>query len=500
MKQSDLASIGAHVYGGTFNSASVIGKLGNPYNDYIAAFSLPKISDGLDLVPVTAPPAVELSAAKGTRASLVPTITHTGSYLSGDASVSSSTNRSNLNGSFTNGSSVKGAADSPSRQLKRSSARGNTQSLMDEEGFFDFMKDALRVGAPLVGSVLKTGLPLAMGPLGGPIGALAGLALNAAGKLAETTEAESSFDMASVHDGAMEKAILGEAALTAIQTINLHPEDEESIFSDMKDYIAKAAPTVKKIAPHIMGAMMEPALRIALNSLHTYNEKGTSGTEAFDDEINEPFHYSAPASTKRLALDPVSKEFVSGLHGSLTQGQESLDGESEEGFFDLVKTGLSFAAQKGLPLLVKALSPESADAESVEASSSVAAPASLSADDLGKRALAGEAALHALKKLPKHVLEEEGIFDTIMDVVKKVAPIVVKVAPAVISNISPTVGNLLKAATGQEAAFVTQDQQHLGFAPQRRRLYKKQSTQALRNTRSTNNFLGKVQQHHDQQL
>ena len=498
MKERGLASIGAHVYGGTFNSASVIGKLGNPYNDYLAAFSLPKISDGLDLVPVTAPPTVELSAANGAHASIAPVITHTGSYLSADASVSSSTNRSDLNGSFTNGSSAESETNSGRRQLTHSSARGSTQHVEDEEGFFEFMKGALRVGAPLVGSVLKTGLPLALGPLGGPIGALAGVALNAAGKLAETTEAESSFDMATVHDGAVEKAILGEAALTAIQTLKLHPDDEESIFSDMKDYIVKVAPTVKKVAPHIMGAMMEPALRIALNSLHTYNEKGLSGAEAFDDEINEPFHYSAPASTKRLALDSVSKDFVSGLHDSITHGQESLDGESEEGFLDFVTTGLSFAAKHGLPLLAKAFSPESADAESLEASPPVAAPTSLSADDLGKRALAGEAALHALMKLPKDVLEEEGIFDTIMDVVKKVAPVVIKVAPAVISNISPTVGNLLKAATGQEALFVMQDQQQQGLATPRRQLYKKQSIPALRNKRSTNNFLGKVQHYHDQ--
>ena len=537
LRHADLVSIGAHVYGGEFNSASVIGKYGNPYNDYLAAFSLPKISEGLNLIPVTGPAAVEVAvgAIKDTSTSLAPAFTHTGTYLNdGAASYQSSKGRSGLNGLAMNGRSqsntnelsrssmVSGAKShelsrsnlnklsGSSLSMNRSNPRPqailtytsnheNTQHLDSEEGFFDFIKDALRVGAPFVGNVLKTGLPLALGPLGGPIGALAGVALNAAGKLAETTDAESSFDMESIHDGSIEKAILGEAALTTIQSMDLHPEDEESIFSDMKDYIVKAAPTVTKVAPHIMGAMMEPALRIALSSLHTYNEKGVSGAEAFGDEAEEPFRYSPPVPTGQLALDPASKDFLQGFRSAVTHNQESFGDESEEGFFDIIQTGLSFVANTGIPLLAKVLSPESADAESFEASAPVAAPMGLSADDLGKRALAGEAALHAIMKLPQQTLEEEGIFDTILEGVKKIAPIVLKVAPAVISSISPTVGNILKAATGQDATFVTQgQQQQQGRNLPRRQLNERQNAPSLRKKQSTGNFLGKVKQHQDQ--
>ena len=43
-----MVSIGAHVYGGTFNSASVIGgTYGNHYNDYLAVFNTAKPSKGL---------------------------------------------------------------------------------------------------------------------------------------------------------------------------------------------------------------------------------------------------------------------------------------------------------------------------------------------------------------------------------------------------------------------------------------------------------------------
>ena len=111
--------------------------------------------------------------------------------------------------------------------------------------------------------------------------------------------------------------------------------------------------------------------------------------------------------------------------------------------------GLAFVAEKGLPLLAQVLKAESAEAaEATEAS-----PTGLSADDLSKRALAGDAALQALMKIPPHRLEEEGLFDVVADVIKKVAPVMMKVAPTVISNISPTVARLLKGMTGQESVI-----------------------------------------------
>ena len=45
-----MVSIGAHVYGGTFNSASVIGgTYGNHYNDYLAVFDTAKLSKSQSL-------------------------------------------------------------------------------------------------------------------------------------------------------------------------------------------------------------------------------------------------------------------------------------------------------------------------------------------------------------------------------------------------------------------------------------------------------------------
>ncbi|KAI4113050.1 MAG: hypothetical protein LQ345_005893, partial [Seirophora villosa] len=321
-----------------------------------------------------------------------------------------------------------------------------------------------------------------------PIAALTGLALNAAGQLAELGDAES-LDPSEVQEGTMERAILAEAALTAVQTLDLHPEQEEGISSDMRDYVMRAAPTIKKVAPRVMGAMMEPALRIALSSLQTYNEKGVSGAEAFGDQTGEPFRlnitYSADIDRPG---DRDTEAFVSGLKTAM----------SHEGFFDIISAGgrfagrgLTAAARVGLPLLAQMMN-EGGAQEFAEADP--AAPtAALSSSDLAKRALVGEAALQALIKLPPHVLEEEGFFDTIADVIRRIAPVVVKVAPSVISNLSTAIGAVFKAANGKGEATFSE-----AAAPQpsgRRGLVPKRSFAGLRGGQNGNRdgFLGKVQ-------
>ena len=421
-------------------------------------FGSPLSSDGLNLVPVKASDVVKAPFGPFSQSNAVskPNGTSQSSGgLTGLQSGNQTPSRSQTRG-------LQAPFDATPRKQTTTALRSNRLQApygaeSGEEGFLDIMKGALRIGAPLVGGVLKTGLPMALGPLGGPIGALAGFALNAAGKLAESTDAES-FDPSSAHEGTMERAVLAEAALTAIQTMQLHPDDQESIFSDMKDYVMKAAPTIKKVAPKVMGAMMEPALRMALNSLHNYNQKGMSGAEAFEDQSNEPFRPNIQYSARiDQPGDRNTEAFVKGLQNAMLQGQEALDDESEEGFFDFISAGarlasqgLMGAARVGLPILAKMVE---GGAESVEATDS--AQSALSSSDLAKRALVGEAALQAIMKLPPQTLQEEGFFDFVADAVKKIAPVVVKVAPAVISNLSPTIGSLIKSATGQEAAFVT---------------------------------------------
>ena len=260
-----MVSIGAHVYGGTTNSASVIGKYGNPYYDYIAAFGLSLPNDGLQLIPVTGNPAISAPVPRG--------------Y--GDQPLRSAAMKDSFLGvkqpfGYQRGFSQTGFQHTTQDGTSRRRIGGATRELTDaEEGWFG---DILRTAATVGGAILPV--------VGGPIGALAGTALNAAAKLAESTEAEGMIDDPTSQEGSMERAILAEATLRTMQSMELHPELEESIFTDMKSYVVKAWPAVRKAAPHVMGAMMEPALAMALKSLHQYNQTG--GAEGAYEDNPQP--------------------------------------------------------------------------------------------------------------------------------------------------------------------------------------------------------------------
>ena len=471
LRQHDLVSIGAHVYGGALNSASVIGKYGNPYQDYIAAFGLPLPNTSLNLIPVTGNTSISAPVPSGYGSSIPGSMAVTGPVVcdvcksrkvesqhapqAPHTSLAKNPSRGLIGPPLHQRSTstiTKLAQNSGVAQGRIKSVRGQ-RTEADEEGFVDVLRTVTRA------------LPIGLGLIGGgPIGALAGFALNAASRVtAETTGTESAMDSPAAHEGSMERAILAEAALSALQSGELHPELEESIFSDMKDTVMKALPVIRKAAPHVMGAMMEPALKIALDSLHNFNQKVASGAESFEVNSAEPFR---PIVQYTAAIDqPADRQaeaFLSYLQASMQQNsQESaMDGDSEEGFFDIMKAGARLAgkgvlaaAKHGLPILVDVLK-QSGGAEAFEDQPS-SGPTShlLAADPLAQRALVADAALTAVMKLPPQQLQEEGFFDFVSKAVKTIAPIAMKVAPMVVSAINPTVGRVVSSVLGQESTF-----------------------------------------------
>ena len=241
LRQHDLVSIGAHVYGGALNSASVIGKYGNPYQDYLAAFSLSLLDKALNLVPVT-----------GNTSICAPVPSGYGSAIPSKMTVSgptpSSLRQPTLQGPYTpqpanraqhqRHSSMTKVIQNGSYAPGKNLNGGHRVTESSEEGFMDVLK------------TVACALPAGLGLAGGPIGALAGFALSTASKIAaEPTDAESTIEGPVVPEGAMERAILAEATLSALQSGELHPDLEESIFSDMKDTVIKALPTIRKAAP-----------------------------------------------------------------------------------------------------------------------------------------------------------------------------------------------------------------------------------------------------------
>ncbi|CAD6585747.1 MAG: hypothetical protein ASARMPREDX12_002107 [Alectoria sarmentosa] len=479
LRQQDLVSIGAHVYGGTLNSASVIGKFGNPYGDYIAAFGLPLPNKALNLIPVTGNTAISAPVPSGFGSSIPGSMAVTSHK--GETRQASRTQHT-TQAQYASRAPVPPQTQPRSQQQRRTSGMtkliqndGSAQGRSltgksqlneaDEEGFMDVLRtvaSALPVGLGLIG--------------GGPIGALAGFALNAASKITtESMVTEGAMDASDIHEGSMERAILAEATLSALQSAELHPDLEESIFSDMKKTVMDALPVIRKAAPHVMGAMMEPALKIALDSLHNYNQKVASGAESFEAASSEPFRSTVQYSSAiDQPADHQAEAFLDHLQSSLQQNfQESaMDGDSEEGFFDLIKIscrmagkGVLAAAKHGLPILADVLK-EAGGAEAFEDRPSLGPAAHLlTADPLAQRALVADAALKAVMMVPPEQLQEEGFFDFIGTAIKVIAPVAMKFAPLVAGAIHPAIGKIVSGVLNQESAFAGEPPPFLGAIP-----------------------------------
>ena len=459
------------MYGGAFNSASVIGKYGNPYEDYIAAFGLTLPNKALNLVPVTGNKAVSAPVPTGYGSSIPGSMSVTGPVICDVCKTRKVENRPASQGQYASQTPVTPETQPRSQNQRRTPnmtklvqngriSQGQSRIVKsqlteaEEEGFVDVLRtvaSALPIGLGLIG--------------GGPIGALAGFALNAASRItAESMAADGTMDTPDMDEGSMERAILAEATLSALQSGGLRPDLEESIFSDMKDTVMKALPVIRKAAPHVMGAMMEPALKIAFDSLHKYNQKMASGAESFEATSSEPFRPTVLyTSAIDQPADHQAEAFLGHLQASLQQNlQESaMDGDSEEeGFIDVIKAGARLAgkgvlaaAKHGLPILVDVLKRTNGAEAFDDQPSSGQADRLLAAEPLAQRALVADAALQAVMKIPPQQLQEEGIFDFIGDAIKTIAPIAMRVAPAVAGAIHPTIGRLVSTVLTSESAF-----------------------------------------------
>ena len=465
------------MYGGICNSASVIGKYGNPYEDYVAAFELPLPNDALNLIPVTGNENITAPVPSGYGSNSPDNMAMTIRIVNDDEKSgkidthqvsqgqwwqhqpeasndpqtpprSEPERRSSMTKLIQNGAVAQGRILSLESQLIES----------DEEGFLDVLRT--------VASALPTGL----GIIGGPIGAFAGFALSAASAIT-AERADSAMDEPAIHEGSMERAILAEATLSALQSAELPHDLEESIFRDMKEFVMGALPTIRKAAPHVMGAMMEPALRFTLDSLHDYNQKAAAWAENFEATSPECFKstvlYSAAIDQP---ADHQTEAFLGHLRVSLQQSlhESPIEGDSEEGFLDFINAtarltgkGVLAAAQYGLPILVDVIK-NSGSAEAFEDQpSSGPAAQLLAADPLAQRALVADAALKAVMMVPPQQLQEAGIFDFLTYGIRTIAPIAMKVAPAVVGAINPTLSKVVSSVLQQESTS-TSDSTMLG--------------------------------------
>lgn len=213
LRESDLVAIGAHVYGGDKNAASVIGRYGNPYEDYIAAVDVQLPNPGvLNMVPISNNMIDSRHAATAPQSSSLTKL---------DAPSPLPSTQSGVQPGPT--------ASTPAINTANETAK--TANSTVQEGFFDSLAD-----------VLKTTSKFAWvaGPMGAPIGVAIGSVASLAIKEAQLQGQgeEGLWDkpaLAQYNRGVVDRAILADAALRSwmMKMAKAHAASEEGMFDDI---------------------------------------------------------------------------------------------------------------------------------------------------------------------------------------------------------------------------------------------------------------------------
>ncbi|KAK7745143.1 hypothetical protein SLS62_009942 [Diatrype stigma] len=418
----DAVAIGVHVYGASPNNyASVIGPEGNVFEEYIEAISAYNTAgpvEGIVKTPLPSDPNITLVE--------VPSSTGSGPDPSPDPPSGPSKPGDG------SGTETGGANDGPGTFGGQFTG---VEKL--DESFWSDLTRGIQGAIPFASQVLQAGLPIALGPLGIPAGALAGVALNAAGQLmAHATGTESILAETYTYQGVAECSILREASIAGLTYLGNEKCLEEGIFDTMADIMKNIAPTVKAVAPKLLDAVAEPLLRLAIHKLNEGTEAGSDPPPIRDTREDE-------ANTKGFGppLAENQKHFVAALSKALEEADASrfsgyLTTESTAG--TVVNKGLSnvapfvgSAAHRGLQRAVSGTEDYMTD--------------KFAFDGLAERSAVGECALRALVSMDatqqSRVLTE-GFFDAMVDVIARYGPAIIKTAPAVIGALQPIVTGL----------------------------------------------------------
>ena len=288
------------------------------------------------------------------------------------------------------------------------SHRDKTSSHSGEESFFTTL-----------GSVA--------GMFGGPVGALAGVALKAAGAL---VGAESALDEPD-HSGSVERSVLSEAALKTVLSMDVSRAKQLGVFDQMQRHYHEGPQISQELATQLLTPVAKRSLRIT--NEHAHRASNT---------ITQP--HGAVTATR--------KAFTDATHGILCGHDHDGDIKGEESFMGIVGSIGSFVHKGwnfGKPVIASMVK------QGLVTLSSRIPEADMGADEhdedlhrLSQRAAMGEAALKTLATLPEQTLHEEGFFGDVFGTIKSIGGTVAKYAPGVIN----TVGTIVKTL-GSESAL-----------------------------------------------
>ena len=328
---------------------------------------------------------------------------------------------------------------------------------MSEESFESFLQDALSVTGPIINGALNIGLPMAFGPAGGAVSALASIALNAAGKL--VGGAESGFVDAPPSDDIAMRAIYAEAALQTMLKMDHDLIEEEGFIDTMKSVVSHVAPVVQRVGPKVLGVVKDEVVQMLLQHLSPETKPKAEGF----------FELKKNSSARKFSsqLNTGEESFMEHVAAANPAG--------EEGWLDLISPGIGLLTKVVGTLTESSMVDDSSSDRTLEG--------------LQKRAVLAEAALQAVIAAKHDVLEEEGFFDDFINTAKDIGGAVLSAAPGVIKAVLPVVTPLIKGAFGAESAIATESPYANGTNGTNG-LRKQRSAYSLRKEERQNNTYG----------
>ncbi|KAK0610696.1 hypothetical protein B0T17DRAFT_500616, partial [Bombardia bombarda] len=380
---------------------------------------------------------------------------------------------------------------------------GTESGLEDSEDFFDILKGIGRVVLPVAQGALSLASPL-LGPFGGPVSAIGGVALGALNKAVS----EADFDFASpiapkvaLESGVAERAVIAEAALQTVLRMEQSRTSKGIIDRMQKKYAESGFTTAhaNNIGPKLVPLLSQAGLRMAVNDSLPTAKSGpkvfSTATKTIRLDGSEADLGTGDEHSDRF-LKAVSESAVTVLQSDNTtasgQEKESSFESDTEGFFSglpdlftkafkVAKPVLIAGARAGLSAGLKKLDDvlvQSKDAGTealLENEDTVSDKVAIVTDEkaaslLATRAVMAECALQAVLEetntaaLKESVIlgdatgavQSEGFFDSMIKTIQVIGPAVLKTAPAVIRTAVPLLlRGVAGALDGKESGSVS---------------------------------------------
>ncbi|KAH7304673.1 hypothetical protein B0I35DRAFT_414255 [Stachybotrys elegans] len=342
---------------------------------------------------------------------------------------------------------------------------GSNQANVNDESFADVLGIVAQVGSvalPVAGTFLG-------GPLGGSIATVAGSLLGMLANAESCMENPNGLDQKSPREGlahgAVERAIVAEAALQAILSLKQSSLADE-LLGKIEKICQEHAPDLDALAIQLGPTLTAHGMKMAVQAINRNANLPTSTTEAISTTQRLPLgfdyggigSYSENDSGKDLLECLLSDTLPISGEESFISGMGSLLATAVTKAKPFVTKAAKAAVEKYGPQVISALVGKLGGTESVELTDGV-----LNEDAtrfLLQRAIVADASLQVLSGLKKSQLEnlkiqsevaeahglgeEEGVIDFLKTAVQKLAPIAIKGAKAAVKELAP---GIISAAT-----------------------------------------------------